>query len=114
MTVHADGTTREDYHNTGRILSDQGLSDGYVSISYDSASQTVTAIQARTIRPDGSVLPIRPEDVHQTRPASDDTVYDSTKAASFSLPGVEPRDLVDYRYTVLTRTPLYRGRFSQG
>ena len=112
VTLHGDGTVREVYHNTGRVLDAHGLEEADVSIPYNTTSQTVTDVQARTIRPDGVVLPVSTADIHEISPFSDFTLYDDAKNIAFSLPGVEVGTLIDYRYTVLTRAPLQRGRFA--
>ena len=112
VTLRADGTVQEDYHSTGRILNGRGLSNADVSIPYSAASQRVTRVEARTIQPDGTTLAVRPADIHETSPFADFTLYDDAKNIAFSLPGVEPGALIDYRYTVLTRAPLRRGRFA--
>ena len=112
VTLHADGTTEETTHHTGRILNPRGLDSADVAIPYDTTNQTVEGIEARTVRPDGSVLAVAPGDVHETCPFSDFTLYDDARNVSFSLPGAEAGAILDYAYTVRTRRPLGAGRFA--
>lgn len=112
VTLHADGTAEESYHHTARLFSAQSLENADVSIPYNTTSQTVTNISARTILPDGSVLKVQPGDIHETSPFSDFTLYDDAKNLAFSLPGVEEGALIDYQYTIVTHTPLQRGRYA--
>ena len=112
VTLHADGTFEETHHNTARLFNERGLENADVSIPYTLTSQVVTDIHARTVRPDGTVLPVLPADIHQTSPYSDFTLYDDARNVGFSLPGVEDNALIDYRYTVRTRVPLQKGRFA--
>ena len=112
VTLHADGKVQEDYHNTGRILNARGLENADVRIPYSAASQRVTGVQARTVRPDGTTLLVQAADIHETSPFSDFTLYDDAKNIAFSLPGVEAGVVIDYRYTILTRSPLQRGQFA--
>ena len=112
VTLHADGTVEEAYHHTARLFSAHSLENADISIPYNTTSQTVTDVQARTILPDGSVLPVLPGDIHETSPFSDFTLYDDAKNLAFSLPGVEQGALIDYHYKIVTHTPLERGRFA--
>ncbi len=112
VTVHADGTVKEVFHDTAQIRSERGMDNADVSLPYDSLSQSVTDIRARTIRPDGTALPVQASDIHESSPNSDFTLYDDAKDVEFSLPGVEPGAIIDYQYTVLTHTPLRRGQYS--
>ena len=112
VTVHADGTGQEVHYLTARIYNSRGRGNADVSIPYNTTSQTVTDIHARTIRPDGQVLLVKPSDIHETSPYSQETMYDDAKSLGFSHPGVEDGAIVDYTYTVHIRKPIRAGQFA--
>jgi hypothetical protein len=81
-----------------KIFSDEGKKYGDVEISYAPfypISQRVTDISARTIQPDGTIVPF------------DGKIYDkvlyksgraSLRAKTFSLAGVQPGSIIEYRF----------------
>jgi hypothetical protein len=78
-----------------KILTDEGRSYGNVTISFAREQESVGAIQARTIRPDGSIATF------------DGTVYEQpiyeardvkVMAKSFTLPQVEKGCIIEYRF----------------
>lgn len=77
-----------------KVLTDAGRSAGNVAIRFD-RSEAIKDIEARTIRPDGSIVPF------------DGTVYDKpvmegrnvrVMTKTFSLSDVQPGCIVEYRY----------------
>jgi len=78
-----------------KILTDEGRSNGSVVIKFDKEHESIHDIEARTIRPDGSVVPF------------DGTVYEKpllegrsarVMAKTFSLPEVQAGCIIEYRY----------------
>ena len=112
QTLHTDGTTEEAHHDTARIFNQRGMEKADVTIPFSALSQSVTGIEARTIRPDGTVLRLNPADIHETSPYSEFTEYDDARNKAFSLPGVEEDAIIDYRYVIVTHKPLCPGRFA--
>jgi transglutaminase-like putative cysteine protease len=78
-----------------KVLSEEGRSFGNVEIPYDGDTESIRGLEARVIRPDGSVVNFN------------GTIYDKPlvkargyemMAKSFSLPNVEVGSIVEYRY----------------
>ncbi|MBS0419572.1 MAG: DUF3857 and transglutaminase domain-containing protein [Proteobacteria bacterium] len=94
--VDRDDTDAVTYYYTRvKILTEEGRKYGNVEIPYIKGAESVKAIEARTIRPDGSVVPF------------DGTVYDKALANShgsrllaktFTMPEVQPGCIVEYRF----------------
>jgi hypothetical protein len=90
-----DSNDREDVYMRIKILSDEGRSYADVEIPYRDYHESVRDIEARTIRPDGSIVPFT------------GTVYEKPMvrsragallAKTFQLPAAEPGCIVEYRY----------------
>jgi hypothetical protein len=78
-----------------KILTEEGRSQGNIVIKFDKERERVHDIEARTVRPDGSVVKF------------DGTVYEKpllegrsvhVMAKTFSLPEVQPGCIIEYRY----------------
>src|ERR1700722_15401022 len=78
-----------------KILTDDGRSNGSVVIKFDKEKESVHDIEARPIRPDGSVVKF------------DGSVYEKpllegrsahVMAKTFSLPEVQAGSIIEYRY----------------
>jgi hypothetical protein len=79
-----------------KILTDEGLKYASVEIAFIKDTEGIRSVQARTIRPDGSLINF------------DGTVYEKPivksrdvkfLAKAFTLPGVEVGCIIEYRYT---------------
>ncbi|MBI2214769.1 MAG: DUF3857 and transglutaminase domain-containing protein [Acidobacteria bacterium] len=80
-----------------KILTDEGRKYGEIEIPYLRGSQRVSDIRARTIRPDGTIVPF------------EGNVYDKTilktrrsklLAKTFAVPEVTAGSIIEYRYTI--------------
>ena len=89
-----------------KVLTDEGRSQGNVAIRFDKEREIVHDIEARTIRPDGSVIKF------------DGTVYEKpllegrgmhVMTKTFSLPEVQPGCIIEYRYERLFNMNLVFG-----
>jgi hypothetical protein len=83
------------YYNRLKILTEEGRKWANVEIPFVKGSDNVRSIEARTIRPDGSIVPF------------DGTVFDKAivsrrgaklLAKTFTLPDVQPGSIIEYRY----------------
>jgi hypothetical protein len=82
-----------------KIFSEEGKKQGDVEVTFAPGYPLwggVSDIQARTIRPDGTIVPF-------TGKIYDKTVVkvgrNAVKAKTFSLPDVQPGGIIEYRYT---------------
>jgi len=90
-----DNTPEETVYARIKVLTEEGRKYGDVEIPYVRDTESIRALQARTIRPDGTIVEF------------DGTVYDKPlvktrdykmMAKSFTLPNVEVGSIVEYRY----------------
>jgi hypothetical protein len=96
MQVDRDDTDSSFYHYARlKVLTEEGRKYADVEIPFVKGSESVSGIEARTIRPDGSIVRF------------DGTVYDkpvaSTRsrkllAKTFTMPDVQPGSIIEYRY----------------
>jgi hypothetical protein len=90
-----DNDSIEDNYVRIKILTEEGRKFADVEIPFDKKTEYIRSIQARTIRPDGSVVNF------------DGTVYDKPivkakgvklLAKTFTTPGVQVGSIIEYRY----------------
>ena len=95
-----------------RIFNDRARSESDIAIPYSSSTDTLSNLTARTILPSGKVVTLDPSNVHITSPFAGYAMYDDSKVASFSMPGVQDGSIIDYSYTI-TSKPLLPNDFSE-
>lgn len=90
-----DNNSTEDHYARIKILTEEGRKFADVEIPYDKTTEYIRHIQARTIRPDGSVVNF------------DGTVYEKPivqatgvklLAKTFTMPDVQVGSIIEYRY----------------
>ena len=90
-----DEDSTEVVYSRIKILTDEGRKHANVEIPYLKGSSSIRGLQARVIRPDGSIVEF------------DGTVYEKAlvkargvkmMSKSFTLPGVEVGSIIEYRY----------------
>ncbi len=114
ITVQKDGSTRNVTRLTTKILTDRARSEvGEVRIPYTAGEQTLTILFARTIRPDGSVATVKPDEIHDQAYGDGDT-YTDARVKAFSMPALEPGAIVDYQYVIEDKNPYIPGGFWTG
>ena len=99
LTDELDGDTPRTVMNHYiriKIFSERGReSQSKIDIPFLS-NWRVTGIAARTIKPDGSIVELKKEDVFERIIKKENRL--SIKAKSFAMPGVEPGSIIEYRW----------------
>lgn len=96
--VHCDNVLNSDiYFVRIKILTEAGKDLGNISIPYDQENSKVGGIEARTVEPDGRVVPFSGRVF--------DSVLEKSKDGrkhqkTFSMPEVQVGSIIDYRYQV--------------
>jgi hypothetical protein len=111
VTVKSDGTIIAEYRETYKLFNERARDLAEVSLPYNSSYQTLKVLRARTVKKDGTVLEVKPEDIRATSPYSDYLMYDDAMNVSFSMPGVEDDCIIDYTFQEVTRPLLMPGQF---
>ena len=112
VTVKPDGTTVATYRLTYKLFNERARDLAEVSLPYNSSYQTLEVLRARTIKKNGQVMPVRPEDIRTDSPYSEYLMYDDSKAVGFSMPGIDDDCVIDYAWRVTTK-PMLPGHFSE-
>lgn len=90
-----DNEPSESVYQRIKVLTDEGRKFADVEIAFDKSHESVRAIQARTIRPDGTIA------------SFDGTIYEKpivqaqgvrVLAKTFTLPDVQVGSIIEYRY----------------
>jgi cellulose synthase operon protein C len=109
ITVRPDGSAKIVTHQAIKVLSPRGREqEAEIKIPYNGSYETVKLIRARTLRPNGTVVEVKPTDV---RNGAASEGYDDAKVLSFSMPAVEPGCLIDYEYVTEQKTSPLPGNF---
>jgi hypothetical protein len=94
---------RIDHYIRLKVLTKAGAAKlAKIEVAYDRAHDSVTGIEARTIRPDGSVVQLARQDVFEREVVKTGDLR--VRLKSFAPPGIEPGALLEYRYR------YFRGR----
>lgn len=109
ITVKSDGSARIVTRQAIKILNQRGREqEAEVKVPYNGSYETVKLIRARTLRPNGEVIEVKPTEV---RSGAASEGYDDARVLSFSMPAVEPGCVIDYEYVTEQKTSPLPGNF---
>lgn len=111
VTVASDGTVTGEYRATIKLFNQRARDLAEVSLPFNSSYQSIKLLKARTIKKDGAIVEVRPEDVRIASPFNDYLMYDDAQSVGFSFPGVEDDCIIDYTWREVTRPLLMPGQF---
>ncbi|MDI6763306.1 MAG: DUF3857 domain-containing transglutaminase family protein [Thermodesulfobacteriota bacterium] len=113
VEVFKDGRSKETIHVVFKILKESGKENGDIEIGFNSRSETASIIYARTITPEGKLIPLNENAVKVVTPYSSYPSYSDYKELTFSMPGVTVGSIIDYK-VVIEKKPEIEGKFSDG
>lgn len=109
ITVKPDGSARIVTRQAIKVLNQRGREqEAEVKVPYNGSYETVKLIRARTLRPNGEVVEVKPTEV-RNGVASEG--YDDARVLSFSMPAVEPGCVIEYEYVTEQKTSPLPGNF---
>ena len=111
VEVEADGRATKTVHTVFKIVSEYGKELANRRLGYDSRTETVSLLYARTITADGKSIPLRKNAIKVVTPYSKFPTYSDYKRLVFSLSGVEVGCVIDYKYISETK-PTIPGEFT--
>lgn len=111
VTVKADGTVIAKYRMSYKLFNERGRDLAEVDLPYNASYQQIHVLSARTIRKDGTVVNVKPEDIRVSSPYHDYLMYDDAQAVGFSMPAIEDECVIDYTWEETTRPLLMPGQF---
>ncbi len=109
ITVRPDGSARIVTRQAIKILNQRGREqEAEIKVPYNGSYESVKLIRARTLRPNGQIVEVKPTEV---RNGAASEGYDDAKVLSFSMPAVEPGCLIEYEYVTEQKTSPLPGHF---
>jgi hypothetical protein len=112
VEVFKDGRYKETVHVVFKILNDKGKDEGDIKSGYDSRTETVSIIYARTITAEGKIVPLNRNLIKVVTPFADYPPYSDYKKLTFSMPGVPAGSIIDYKVVHENKKPAIEGKFS--
>jgi hypothetical protein len=107
-----DGRSRSTYHSIFKIVHERGKSYANISIGFNSLYEDASLLDAKTITPEGQVLPLKKEAIKVINPYSDYPAYNDYKRLTFTLPGAAVGSVIEYKVVIAGKKPVIHGRFS--
>lgn len=112
LTVLTDGTTIAEYRETFKLFNQNARNLAEVTLPYNNSYQELRVLNARTIKKDGTVVPVSPDDMREGGVSAEYLMYDDAKSVNFSMPAIEDDCIIDYSYEIVTRPTLFPGQFT--
>ena len=112
--VNADGTSSETAESAIRIETANAVRRfGERKITFSGSHETVEVIEAYTLQPDGTKVPLEPDQI-RTQDASNGSngIYSDEKEKLFIYPKVQVGSVLYYKYKSHQHTPDFPGHFS--
>ncbi len=109
--VFNDGRCKFTAHMVFRIVSERGKDDANCEIGYNSRTETVSLLYARTITPEGKIIPLKKNAIKTVTPYSRFPSYSDYKKFTFSMPGASVGCVIDYKYQI-EKKPTIEGKFT--
>lgn len=110
--MEPDSTRYNRYHFQGLILKDEARDWANVRVYIEEDMMKAHVLAARCIKPDGRVIYLNPKDIKVTKPKSGLEFFGKGKVMSFTIPGVEVGDIVEYVYEYNVFNPWDKHVFS--
>jgi hypothetical protein len=112
VEVFEDRGCKETLHVVFKILRDRGTGSGDIEIGYNSRTENASIIYARTITPEGNIIPLNKNAIKVVTPFSNYPSYSDYKVLTFSMPGVTVGSIIDYKILEEKQKPEIEGKFS--
>ncbi len=96
-TVHSDLTYRTKERKQIKILNKGGHRYSEVMISYNIAYETLSIESAKTIKPDGEIDELNPNEILDVK-ATRSLMYTESRYKRFSMPSIEDGCVIDYTF----------------
>ena len=110
--VFPDGTSKRTVHRVYTIVSETGKYWADPEIGFNSRTETATLVYARTITPEGKIIPLKENAIKVVTPYSCYPCYSDYKRLTFTLPGATVGSTIDYKYVVEEKEPTIQGVFT--
>ncbi|MFQ5866795.1 MAG: DUF3857 domain-containing protein [bacterium] len=92
-----DYTATDEAHFIVKILNDRGKRYGEVELNYDSTYEKVELEYARTIRPDGTIVPVGDKHIRDVSRYLNYPLYSNARVKIISMPEVAEGSIIEYK-----------------
>ncbi len=106
MEMSDDGTQIYKHIARFKILNERGYYLAKKSIGYREDYSRVKILYANTIKPDGTSVPLKEEDIMDSAAHSQYEEFTDIKEKKFTMPAIEPGCIVEYAYEVKHTRPF--------
>lgn len=110
ISVRPDGSARTRTRMVIKVFNERGRDEAKVNIPFHGQDETVTLVHARTVKPDGTVLSVKPAEVME-QGVGDGEMYTDARTKSFILPAVGDDCVIDYEYVTDQKRSQMPGHF---
>ena len=101
-----DGTSVTRSLERFKIFNERGRNFASKSISYREGYQKVKIIFANTIKPDGKIIALDNNDIHDSSEYAGYEFYTDIKVKKFTMPAVEDGCIIEYAYEIENLKPV--------
>jgi len=112
--VFEDGRCKANFHRVFKVMNERGKGYADCKIGFNSRVEAISLLYARTITPEGKVIPLKKNAIKVVTPYSRYPAYSDYKELTFSMPGVRVGCVVDCKYVKEEKEPTIKGEFSGG
>ena len=114
VDVKSDGTTVAEYRVTYKLYKNNETSRrmAEVVLPYNASYQELKVLSAKTVKKDGTIIDVKPEDMRDGGVAGDYLMYDDAHGINFSMPGIEDDCVIDYTFKMITHPMFMPGQFT--
>lgn len=106
MEFYEDGTSVTRNLERIKIFNERGRNFASKSISYREGYQEVKIIFANTIKPDGKIIPLDSDDIHDSSEYAGYDFYTDLKVKKFTMPAVEDGCIIEFAYEIKNLKPV--------
>ncbi len=111
IVIHPDNTKTTTIHKLIKILDDRGKGFGEVEVDFDSTYQTVKVDFARTVKGDGTIVPVSKKAWRELSPWSGFPLYSNAKTLIISMPEIMVGAVIEYQVTITSSHLITKGDF---
>jgi len=117
VKVWPDGSSRTVVRQEIFITGENGRRFGLLQIPYDADRQKVDIVEAKTVAPDGKIIPVDSARIRIVTPAElapFTVLYPGIRSFTINFPSVDIGSIIQYEYRITTFKPLMEKHFWDG
>lgn len=112
VEVFEDARCKVTFNVIYKIINERGKDYADVSIDYNSRTETASILSARTITPEGKIIPLKKNATKVTTPFKKYPSYSDYKQIVFSMPGATVGSVIEYKAVIEEKISDIEGKFS--